>query len=316
MAATTYAGLVIPELWNEYIPAHIPEVAKLIGSSAVQRDPGPGFARSGVYQYRPFVKEFTTTMVIPTAETNLTINAMTTDKDILVCLHRAIAIGEESNAIRRAGTSVLQSFLKAQTEYYAKEYENRMLSLLKGVFAAGGALAATHQSDQSGATIDADKIFGAKALLGDNFGELGAIMMHSKVYFDMVRSGLVQFVNAADLGKSIALTGRIPVFGDMQIVISDRCPVSNGVYSTYLLGNGSLYFAAPYFNTIVGHDDLLAAGTDYAVVNTDFCVHIPGVKFAKASETNPTDATLELATTWTKVAGNDKDIHVIELKTK
>lgn len=315
MAATTYSGLVIPELWDAYVPAHIAEVAKLIGSAAVQRDPNPGFSKSGVYNYRPFWKEFATDMVIPTANTNLTINPLTTDKDVLVCLHRAIAVGDESNASRRAGANATQEFLKQQTVYFAKQLEDKFYSLFTGVFSSGGALATSHVYDGSGSTIDGKVIFSAKQKLGDNADSLAAIVMHSKVYFDMLDSGLVAFINAADLGKNIALTGQLPTFAGMQIIVTDRVPQIGGAYASYLLGENSLYFAQPYFKTTVGHDDLLAGGTDYAVVNTDFCVHIPGVKFAAASETNPTDATIETTSSWSKV-GVDKDIHIVQLLTK
>ena len=313
MAATTYSGLVIPEVWNEYIPAKIPEVAKLIGSAAVQRDENPPFSRYGIYNYRPFVKEFTSNMEIPTPATNLTINPLTTDKDILVCLHRAIALGEESNASRRAGVSVVKNFMIQQTEYIAKQIEDRMLYTLKGVFA--GALSGTHQADYSSTTIDAQKIFNAKFKIGDNADSLSTIIMHSKVFQDMLLAGLVSFVNASDLGKNIALTGRIPTFGGMQIVVSDRMTYEDGVYHTYLLGDNSLYYAMAYFNTIVGHDNLLAGGTDYAVINVDFCVHVPGVKYNLTGVNNPTDAQLQSSSTWAKVADHDKDIKIVELLT-
>jgi len=314
MAASTYIDLIKPDVWNKYIPAKIPEVAKLIGSAAVQRDDNPPFKTGGIYNYRPFVKEFTSSLVVPTAATNLTINPLTTDKDILVCLHRAIAIGEESNAARRAGESALADFLDQQTEYIAKQVEDRMLYVLKGVFSS--ALATTHQADYSSTTIDAQKIFNAKFKIGDNSDSLTTIIMHSKVFQDMLMAGLVQFVNAADLGKNIAVTGRIPTFAGMQIVVSDRMTKdSEGVYHTYLLGENSLYYGLAYFNVVVGHDNLLAGGTDYAVINIDFAVHVPGVKFALTGVTNPTDAQLQLGTTWEKVADHDKDIHVVELLT-
>ncbi len=314
MGATTYVNLIIPEVWNKYIPAKIPEVAKLLGSAAVQRDENPPFKSGGIYNYRPFVKEFTSSLEIPSPATNLTINSLSTDKDTLVCLHRAIAIGEESNAIRRAGESVLQDFLNQQTEYIAKQVEDRMLYVLKGVFES--ALAGTHQLDASSATIDVQKIFNAKYKIGDNSDALTTIVMHSKVFQDLALNGLVQYVNASDLGKNIAVTGRIPTIAGMQIVVSDRMTKdSNGVYHTYLLGENSLYYGLAYFNVTVGHDNLLAGGTDYAVFNIDFAVHVPGVKFALSGVTNPTDAQLQLGTTWEKVADHDKDIHVVEILT-
>jgi hypothetical protein len=319
MSATTYADLIIPELWQAYIPAKVPVLAKLIGSRAVYKDSNPPFSGRGIYAYQPFLKEFTTDLIIPTAATNMNIQSLTSDKDILACIYRSIAVGEEDAPIRRTGDDLLNTFLQGQAVYMAKQYEKRLYYLLKGLFATSGALETTHQcTDYTSGTITISAITAAKSKFSDNAENLKTVIMHGKVFGDLLQNGLVTYVSASTLGYDVAIRGQIPTVAGMEIIVSDLANSGGSptIYSTYLLGDNALYFANPFFEVAKDRNILLAGGTTYAVYNTDFCVHCPGVKMALSSKTNLTDAELYTATTWAKVADHDKDIPIVELLTK
>ena len=318
MAASTYADFIDPQLWQAYVQSSFVDKAVLLASRAVTKDGNPPFAKAGIYNNIPFYKKISQDIEKPTAATDLTIRSITTDKDIMVCLHRALAFGEEQNAARRSGGSGVKDALNSMSKYIAEQMDKYLYKLLGAVSLAGGALASlstSHINDQSGGTISHTDILDTKSVLADNSDAISILIMHSKVFQDYRKSALVEYVDASVFGYDILTKGRIPTVDNMEIVITDMVTKTGNVYDTYLLGFDSLYFANPFFKVKLWEDVLLAGGTDIGVINTDFCVHAPQIKFVPASETNPTDATLALAATWSSVANSHKEIKIATLKT-
>jgi len=101
------------------------------------------------------------------------------------------------------------------------------------------------QTAQSTHTIDQNAIISAMLTLGDNYGSLvsgGRIIMHSKVYSDLLKLGVIQ--NQYQAGMDVMKTGLVPTILGLPIELSDlvtTATVSSVLqYHTYIVGPGAL----------------------------------------------------------------------------
>lgn len=105
----------------------------------------------------------------------------------------------------------------------------------------------TAQSNVAG-TLDQNAIARGLLTLGDNYGTLqtsGAIIMHSKPYFDLVQTGTIQ--NQYQSGMNVIKEGTVGTLMGLPVLVSDMVPVTTvagppvkTVYTSYVLGPGAL----------------------------------------------------------------------------
>ena len=122
------------------------------------------------------------------------------------------------------------------------EEQKVYLSILKGLFATGGALVG-HLNDISGkggenAFISNAATLDTKQLLGDHYGSLGMVFMHSAVYTYLQKNGMITRTPIFDPSKSPI---EMEEYLGYRIKVDDGMPVDieNGIYDTYFLGQNS-----------------------------------------------------------------------------
>ena len=76
-----------------------------------------------------------------------------------------------------------------------------------------------------------------------------------------------------------------------------------------------MYFANPHLGIQTFVDPRINAVDYHLVVTSDFCFHVPGVKYTLTTVAEPTNAQLFNPATWQKVATNDKNIRAVALIT-
>ena len=164
----------------------------------------------------------------------------------------------------------------------------------------------TYDQSSSGAgTMDQNAIITAMvSTLGDNHQKLmqgGAIIMHSKVYGDLIKLGAIQ--NQYQSGMDVLRTGTVPTLLGLPIVISDMVTtttVSGTVYyQTFIVGPGAL--ALFYQRQVMiefDRDILLQA--DVIASTVHFAPHLYGYD----------DVTTSV------VAEQAKSVHVVNIKSK
>lgn len=136
--------------------------------------------------------------------------------------------------------------------------------------------------------------------LGDNFMKLlagGKLIMHSKVYGDLVQTGAIQ--NQYQSGMDVIKTGMIPTLMGLPIILSDLVTVTSAStikYQSYIVGPAALaLFYQRQVMVEFDRDILLLA--DVISSNVHFAPHLFGYD--------------DVSTT--VVAEQNKSIHVVNL---
>jgi len=308
-------NVVIPEVWNDSLPYTIPEKSKFFASPAVIKDSSPGFSSAGIFTHQPIMKEPVADLEEPSFTADLTVNRLYQEKDIMVCVTRQVDYMVTKQEIRRSGANLGQILYNNVAEYMAKQYEKFAMRILKAIYAPGGALYATHTIDGN-ATIDFHTIFTGKKKLGDASGELTMSAYHSEIVNQLREAGMTS--DMINYKENQIVDGTITKVAGMPIIESDLMPVVNvggtNKYLSFLMGNNSIYFANPYIEVETWNYPKRAAGEEHIIISTDFCIHVPGVKYALGNPL-PTNEQLAAPTSWVKVADHNKDIKLVALLT-
>lgn len=258
-----------------------------------------------------------------TSSLTTTVNAIGLWTDIAAWVEREKAWGADQIIKTVTGYDIVEEVARQLGEYWANEVHKSWLKTADGVFAT--ALATTHIKDDGQNTINLTGINAAKYLLGDNMDVLDTIVMNSKVYTDALDARILYQTNST--GDTID-SGRVDRISGLNVKISDKLAVSSGQYPTYIGAKGSgLYkfrkravssltnanlFDVGMIEVELARVSTTAGGQDVLISRASYLTHIPGVQFDGTVASNPTDAELATATTWTKVADDDKKIKLVK----
>lgn len=323
MAATAFANLVDKGsvFLQEYMTANLPEKSVMISSGLFAPDPVMQSvirAQGGKTVSVPWYKEFTQDQQIPTADTDLTVYSLATNKDIGVVCARAIAPGAEDIAKIFAATDPLAEMGRQWTNYWSRKIDASCIKVLTGTLAAIGS---THQlTTYNTQNFDYTHLLAAVDLQGDNSDAMTIIVCHSKVYHRMKLLKLVNYKDATDRGG-----GDLIYFGGTvdgrRVYVSDQVPTTGSgdtkVYSTYVAAPG---VAALMFQKDITFEPyrlpLKAGGTDVVVSTVHYVPHLYRTQWTgTASGTTPTNTELGTSGNWTSVIDNVKDVPIVELQT-
>ena len=114
-------------------------------------------------------------------------------------------------------------------------------------------------------------------------------------------------------------------FGTYQgkrVIIDDGCPVENGVYTTYLFGNGAVAYGngspVGFVATEVDRDKQTGGGIDYLINRKAFILHPRGIAYTGAVREHvetPLRAELAKAENW-KPVYEPKQLRIVAIKHK
>ena len=196
------------------------------------------------------------------------------------------------------------------------------LSILKGLFANDGALK-DHINDisamEAGVISDAATL-DTKQLLGDHYGSLGMVFMHSAVYTYLQKQ---KAITTAPIFDATNTPIEIQTYLGYQIKVDDRMPVADGVYNTYFVGKGAFIREEGMPTGLIGVEtdrDKLTA-TDYLINRWCQVIHPRGLSWVSdgtyIDEDNyyPNYADLEVAANW-QLAVDHKKVPLACLKHK
>lgn len=176
------------------------------------------------------------------------------------------------------------------------------------VGAADNAFAQDLTVDLSTGTMTHDALAQGLALYGDRSSRVGAFVMHSKVYHDLVGQSIAdKITNIADL---TIMTGTAHTLG-RPVIISDIAGLIDGAdYHTLALQPGAITVEESEESTFLSE---MVGGLDSLVLRLQsesaWTLGLKGYKYDIANGgVNPTAGTLNTATNWDKVASDDKSI--------
>ena len=111
--------------------------------------------------------------------------------------------------------------------YWGYDLQNRVISSISGIATkAGDSLTldvADDTADGDDVLLDSGIIIDGTNLQGDNQDKFGFMFIHSKVYSDLKKQQLIEYVQPAEIGAK-----PIPYYGGYRVIVNDKMPVIQG----------------------------------------------------------------------------------------
>lgn len=302
------------DIFNQYVTERTSDMANLSFSGIMVNDPKLNVLASagGTMVNMPFYQDLTGDSEVLSDSSSLTVNKITTGKDIARLHARGKAWGVNDLAAALSGDDPMMAIGDLVANYWVRDMEQTLIKSLSGVFAdnvandIGDMVNDVAIEDGNAATADnlfsGDAFIDAESTFGDVIGNIGGIAVHPVVYAKMRKLGLIDFLPEQDAPS------QIPFYMGKRVIVSRHCPrVAGGTsgfkYTTYLFGNGAVGLGdggAPV-PTETDRDSL--AGSDILITRRHFLMHPLGVKWTEASVAGqfPTNAECALAANWDRV---------------
>jgi len=296
MPKTTVADVIVPEVFNPYVVEKTTELSALYQSGIVaSSDELDSLALSGGRLINmPYWNDLDGEDEVLSDINALDVERITSGQDIAVLLMRGKAWSVNDLAKALSGDDPMQVIGQLVAGYWARRMQAAILSILEGVFAAPSMAPNVYDTD---VRIDSDNMILASQCLGDAKSKLTGYLMHSAVEADLARQDLIDFTK--DSTGSI----EIPTYFGKRVVVDDGCPVNNGVYTTYIFGQGAIGYgegAAPV-PTETTRDAL--SGDDILINRRHFILHPRGVRWLDqaVADQSPNNAELADPANWLRV---------------
>lgn len=296
MPKTTVADVIVPEVFNPYVVEKTTELSALYQSGIVaSSDELNSLALSGGRLINmPYWNDLDGDDEVLSDINALDVERITSGQDIAALLMRGKAWSVNDLAKALSGDDPMQVIGQLVAGYWARRMQAAVLSILEGVFAAPSMAPNVYDTD---VRIDSDNMILASQCLGDAKSKLTGYLMHSAVEADLARQDLIDFTK--DSTGSI----EIPTYFGKPVIVDDGCPVANGVYTTYIFGQGAIGYgegAAPV-PTETTRDAL--SGDDILINRRHFLLHPRGVRWLDqaVADQSPNNAELADPANWLRV---------------
>jgi hypothetical protein len=243
MAITAISDIINPEVLKDQISAKFPDMLVLGNSNLVEVNSTIPLGAPGTKFKLPFWKRINGFGAL-TEGTAMTPAKVTAAAEYAV-VQRAGAAYEVYDTAQLVSIPDPVTEIASQIGRRAAEYIDAALvteaEKTPNTFDQTGSL-----KTNSNGTMDQNAIVVAMTrTLGDNYMKMlqgGAIIMHSKVYGDLLQLGAIQ--NQYQFGGDVLKSGVIPTLMGLPIFVSDRVTVNVvstvNKYQTYIVGPGAL----------------------------------------------------------------------------
>jgi hypothetical protein len=319
MAVVQLADAIIPAVYLSYQTVDDPELTAFFQSGVIVNNPllDNAFNGGGKTAHVPFWKDIDQN-VEPNYSTDDPAVKATPDK--IVAGEQIVRTAQMNKGMSAAdlvselaGSDPMIRIRARYSTYWQRQFQRRVLASCLGVLAdniandgsdmcldasiADGNNATDAQLFNRGAFVD------AAFTLGDAFGKLSAIAVHSIIYKRMVKNEDIDFI------KDSTGTVNIPTYMGYVVVVDDGMPVVAGatsgyVYTSILFGDGSvgLGYGNPRVPVEVfrAPDGGNGGGIEQLWERKSWVIHPFGYKWLEGSVAgfSPTFAELKLAANW------------------
>lgn len=328
MPNTLLSDTIIPVVYMSYTGVDSPELTAFFESGVAVRNPvlDNAFTAGGRIAHLPFWKD-----IDPTVEPNYSTDAVTD-----VAVPNKIVAGEMIARVAQmnqgysagdlvaelAGSNPMQRVRDRFSRYWTRQWQRRVIATCQGVLANDIASFASDMVNsvaietlvgQTAANLFSRAAFTDACLtLGDAFGKVVAIAVHSVVYGRMVKNDDIQFIRPSVVDPNIPLSPGQPYFLGKPVIIDDSLPVVAGStsgfkYTSILFGQGAIGYGENLpLNPVEVYrrpDQGNGAGMEQLWERKSMIVHPFGYQFTSASLAglSPTLAELKLAANWSRV---------------
>ena len=304
MAATRLADVIVPEIFNPYVIERTAELSRLRTSGIIGNLPELSVPDGGMMVNMPFWNDLDGEDQPLSDVSPLSTKKIRASKDIAIVIARGDAWSANDLASAFSGDDVMGAIASLVAEYWARQEQRTLLSILKGVFASSEM--SVNALDLPDETVNRDMLIDAISLLGDSGQNLTGVMCHSAVMYDLAKKTVL------DANANVGDTRSAPEFQTFmgrQIIADDGCPVeTNGnakVYTTYLFGTGAIGSAVGTPPVPTETDRNALAGEEILVNRRHFILHPRGVKWTNderaTGSVTPSNAELADGANWSRV---------------
>lgn len=231
-------------------------------------------------------------------------------------------------AAELAGDDPMLAIARRTGEYWVRDTQAVMISMLNGLFGSGGPLASTHVAGSTATELTGQAMIDAIAKLGDAGQDLAAVAMHSAAYYKLIKDDLI-----IPAGTSAQIDTRVSAeraeFGTYlgrPVIVDDTLPIDVGagtgsgngqnVYNTYFFGMGAMVYSEILPKTPVETDRDVLRGIEVLVNRKEYLLHPVGLSWTgSAAGNSPSNAEYATPANWTKVFSDNRNIKIVELQT-
>jgi hypothetical protein len=306
---TAIADIIEPTVFNPYMRELSVNLNAFWQSGIVRPVPDLDFGKGGgVMINMPFYVALNNDAQLLDDATDLTVENITTGKDVAVQHARAMVYGATDLAAAFAGDDPMQAIASYVAGNWSTEFTKVLINTLAGAL---GAMAAESPAVNSydisalsgaAAVIDGHSFIDAAQMLGDHKVNIVAIGMHSAVEASLAKNDLIQTIRDSE-GKLVMQT-----FMGKRVIVDDAlAPASGGIYTTTLFGDGAIGFGegSPKVPTATDRFELKNGGEEFLVTRRHFVLHPRGIKWAPGSgvpvKATPSNSELATTTNWLRV---------------
>lgn len=303
MAATKLADVIVPEVFNPYVIERTSEKVDLWQSGVIEPVGDIDIGRGKTIEL-PFYQDLSGADNVWNDTSDISLNKIDTAQDTAVVLTREKAWGASSLSKALIGDDPMSAIADLVAGHWARRYQQALISTLNGCMSASNMTGNVYDiSDLSGAAsdIDGESFVDATQRLGDHADELTDMAVHSATLASLRKQDLIDFIPDSE-GK---LT--IRSFQGRRVHQDDSMPVSSGVYTTYLFGQGAVNWVEEMVddaNEPYRHPER-NGGTDALYTRRKFVMHPRGVRWTPGSgvpaSSTPSNSELSTAENWTRV---------------
>lgn len=230
-----------------------------------------------------------------------------------------------------AGSNAMERIADRVNAYWTRAYERRLIAMVRGLLAdniagnSGDMVFDASRKTAGAAAIDngftRSNFTAAAFTLGDSFENTGAIALHSVIYKRVIDNDDIVYI------KDSAGNMTVPTFLGRRVIIDDGMPTflnaTSGLieYTSVLFGTGAIgigYGAATVPVEVFRNPDQgNGGGVETLYTRKTVLMHPSGYAFSSASVAgvSPTLAELQLATNWTRVVDERKQVPICFLVT-
>lgn len=256
-------------------------------------------------------------------ETNNTPVEISGNKQTCMMIQRMKAFKAKDFTKELTGADPMTQIKNKIAGYYQQVWENEMMNIAKAVLEVTALK--EHVLDLGEKAIDAGSVYDiGQAALGDMADGLGLMVMHSMIYKEYQKMGMVDFDKYV-IGEVIQKEVTLPTIAGKHVLVTDRYTSNgltgtNAVYSTFLFGEGAFLscdkknYEKQY---TTNYDPETAAGIDKFYTKQGKVLHPNGLSLAvdNIEKESPTLAELGTSSNYA-LKFNTKNVKMGLIKSK
>ena len=296
MAGTTLQDVIVPELFNPYVINRTMELSALVQSGIITNNSefDALASQAAPTVNMPFFEDLTGESEQIIEGTDLDENKITSNKDVAAIIRRAKMWSATDLSAALAGSDPMAAIGTLVAQFWSRDLQKELVALLDGIFGTIPAgeegtppaetRLASNLLDISGKSGNAANWSGsafidAEQLLGDAKAQLTGICMHSATQAYLKKQNLLETVQPSN---DVAFN----TYQGKRVIVDDGCPVKNGVYTTYLFGNGAIALGngnpVGFVPTETDRAKRKGSGVDYLINRKTMILHPRGIAWQNA----------------------------------